>query len=337
MIVVFKSQASSESIYEVKELLQGLKADFQATTLGDRSALVIHRLQFAGPKVDWLGFDSVERVIQYRSEYPKVALGSEGPSTVDVGGLKIGPGRLVVIAGPCAVENEDQLFGIAEAVKKAGAHILRGGAFKPRTSPYSFQGSGLEGLKALAKAGAQTGLKIVTEALDLRDLGVVVEHADMVQIGSRNMQNFPLLKEAGKINKPILLKRGMSATLQEWLLAAEYIAEAGNPNIILCERGIRSFDQATRNLLDLSCVPLLRQDTRLPIAVDPSHGTGRREAVEAMALAAAAAGCQALMIEVHDHPERALSDGFQAIRPAQLESLIRKLRLISKPLEFELP
>jgi 3-deoxy-7-phosphoheptulonate synthase len=300
MIFVFKPQVKMEVRNQVEDLLKTLNADYTETRLGDRQGLVINKIQFNGPKVDWLAFEAIDRVIQFKSEYPKVAISESGRSTIDVNGLKIGPGRLIIIAGPCAVENEEQLMRVATSVKMAGAHVLRGGAYKPRTSPYSFQGVGLDGLKALSKAGRATDLKVVTEALDLRDLASVVEYCDMVQIGSRNMQNFPLLKEVGKINKPVLLKRGMSATIQEWLLAAEYIAEAGNPNIILCERGIRSFDTMTRNLLDLSCVPILQQETRLPIAVDPSHGTGRRDAVEAMSLAAAAAGCQALMIEVHD-------------------------------------
>lgn len=336
MIFVFRPNVQTNSRKQVEDTLLAMNAEYQETLLGDRQALVISKLQFKGPKVDWLAYEAIDRVIQFKSEYPKVALTEAGRSTIHVGDVKIGPGRLTIIAGPCAVENEEQLLRIAQSVKKAGAHILRGGAFKPRTSPYSFQGVGINGLKALHDAGKSTGLKVVTEALDLRDLPTVVEYSDMVQIGSRNMQNFPLLKEAGKINKPILLKRGMSATIQEWLLAAEYIAEAGNPNIVLCERGIRSFDTMTRNLLDLSCVPILHGETRLPIAVDPSHGTGRRDAVESMCLAAAAAGCQALMIEVHDEPEKALSDGFQAIRPSQLESLINKLRQIAQPLDFEL-
>lgn len=331
MIIVLKPKIEQQALTVVTEELSRREAQFESTKMGDRNVLIIQKILDRGPKVDWLGFEAVERLIQFKSEYPKV---SEGVSSVKVGDLEIGPGRLVVIAGPCAVENEEQLGRIAQKVRAAGARILRGGAYKPRTSPYSFQGVGIDGLKALDRVAKQHGLKVVTEALDLRDLQTVAEHSDIIQIGSRNMQNFPLLKEAGRLNRPIFLKRGMSATLQEWLLAAEYIAQAGNPNIILCERGIRSFDPMTRNLLDLSCLPLLRQETSLPLAVDPSHGTGRREAVESMSLAAAAAGANALMIEVHDQPEHALSDGFQAIRPEALERIVFKLRQISEPLGF---
>lgn len=257
--------------------------------------------------------------------------------TIRIGDLEIGAGRCVIIAGPCAVESEEQMVRIAHHMKKAGAHILRGGAFKPRTSPYAFQGLGGEGLKILALARKETGLPVVTEALDVRELDNVAEYSDIIQIGSRNMQNFPLLKEAGKLRRPILLKRGMSATIQEWLAAAEYIAEGGNTDIILCERGVRSFDPQTRNLLDLSCVPVLKDETFLPVAVDPSHATGRRDLIEPMALAALAAGAEAIMIEAHDEPEKALSDGFQALRPEQLQHVIQRLRRLAGALDIVIP
>lgn len=257
-------------------------------------------------------------------------------SEVKVGDVVFGPGRFVVIAGPCAVESEDQTLRIARAVKAAGAHVLRGGAFKPRSSPYSFQGLGAEGLRILALARQETGLPVVTEALDPASLEAAAEVADIIQIGARNMQNFSLLGEAGRLRKPILLKRGMSATLTEWLMAAEYILDGGNPNVILCERGVRSFDPYTRNLLDLSAVPAIRDLSHLPIVVDPSHATGRRSTIEPMAVAALAAGASSVMVEVHDRPEEALCDGPQALLPAEFERLIGKLRRVAGALDMEM-
>ena len=227
-------------------------------------------------------------------------------SVVNVAGVEAGGTEVVIIAGPCAVESQEQLFDTARAVKKGGARILRGGAFKPRSSPYSFQGLGEEGLKLLSSIRAETGLPIVTEVMDTRQVELVGEYADMLQIGSRNMQNYPLLKEVGMTRKPILLKRGMMATIEEFLLAAEYILSQGNENVILCERGIRTFETSTRNTLDLSAVPMLKQLTHLPVIVDPSHGTGIRWMVPAMAKAAVAAGADGLIMEVHYKPEEAL-------------------------------
>ncbi len=233
-------------------------------------------------------------------------------TSVRIGGTRIGA-DFTLIAGPCSVESERQMILTAQAVKAAGAHALRGGAFKPRTSPYSFQGLGVIGLKILAKAKEETGLPVVTEVIDPRDAGLVGEYADMLQIGSRNMQNFSLLREAGKIGKPVLLKRGMHSTLQEWLDCAEYILAEGNPDVVLCERGIRTFETATRNTLDLSIVAAAKEATHLPVIVDPSHATGRRSLVAAMSLAAVSAGADGLMIEVHDRPEEALSDREQTL------------------------
>ncbi len=235
---------------------------------------------------------------------------------VRVDGREIGR-DFVLIAGPCSVENETQTILTAQKVKEAGAHLLRGGAFKPRTSPYSFQGLGIKGLKILAKARDLFGLPVVTEVIDPRDAGWVSEYADVLQIGARNMQNFSLLKETGKIGKPVLLKRGMNSTLEEWLNCAEYILAEGNPQVILCERGIRTFETYTRNTLDLSIVPAVRELSHLPVIVDPSHGTGRARLVEPMCLAAVAAGADGLLVEVHPHPAEALSDKDQALSPEE--------------------
>ncbi|MBQ6074720.1 MAG: 3-deoxy-7-phosphoheptulonate synthase [Lachnospiraceae bacterium] len=234
-----------------------------------------------------------------------------------------------MIAGPCSVENEEQIVGIAKAVKAAGADLLRGGAFKPRTSPYDFQGLKEEGIRLLLLAGRESGLPVVTEITGVRELDLF-EDVDVIQIGSRNMQNFELLKEVGRTKKPVLLKRGMAATLREFLMSAEYILAEGNPHVILCERGIRTFDDYTRNTLDLAVVPLLRGMTDLPIIADPSHATGIAALVPPMALAAAAAGADGLMIEVHDHPEKALTDGEQAITPDQYAALVQKVRAVRK-------
>jgi 3-deoxy-7-phosphoheptulonate synthase len=245
-------------------------------------------------------------------------------SVVEVGlGVTIGAGRLAVMAGPCSVESEQQVMQSARAVKAAGANILRGGAYKPRTSPYSFQGMEADGLKLLAKARAETGLPVVTEVLDPHDVELVAEHADLMQVGARNVQNFALLKRLGRIDKPVLLKRGMMSTLQEFLMAAEYLLSEGNPRVVLCERGIRTFETATRNTLDLNAVPVLKEWTHLPVIVDPSHGTGYWQYVTPMAYAAIAAGADGLMIEVHPDPAHALSDGGQSLKPSRFEALMR--------------
>jgi 3-deoxy-7-phosphoheptulonate synthase len=253
---------------------------------------------------------------------------SKEDTIVTVGSVKIGGPHLVVIAGPCAVESEEQLIRVARAVKKAGAHLLRGGAFKPRTSPYSFQGLGVDGLKILASAKKELGLPIVTEVLDQRTLEDVAEVADLLQVGARNMQNFALLKEIGRLKKPVMLKRGLSATLEEWLMSAEYLLSEGNSQIVLCERGIRTFSDHARNMLDLNVVPAVREISHLPILVDPSHATGLRSRVAPMARAAAAAGAHGLMIEVHDRPQEALCDGAQAISPEEFSALMKELSRI---------
>lgn len=246
-------------------------------------------------------------------------------TTIDIDGVTIGSG-LVIIAGPCSVESEGQMIAAAHAVKQAGANMLRGGAFKPRTSPYAFQGLGLQGLRILEKAKKETGLPIVTEVIDPRDVSWIAEFADVLQIGTRNMQNFALLKEVGKSGRPVLLKRGMHSTLSEWLNCAEYILSEGNPNVILCERGIRTFEKYTRNTLDLSAVPAIKELTHLPIIVDPTHSTGRLSLIEPMSLAAVAAGCDGLIVEVHAKPEEALCDADQALTPAMFAHLMDRVR-----------
>jgi len=274
-----------------------------------------------------LSLPGVENVLPILKPY-KLASRQVKPedSLIPVAGdVVVGGRQLVIIAGPCSVESQEQITETARAVLDAGAHMLRGGAFKPRTSPYSFQGLEEEGLKLLALARKETGLPIVTEVLNLRDIELVAEYADVVQIGARNMQNFALLKEAGRIDRPVLLKRGMANTIEELLMSAEYILSSGNPNVILCERGIRTFEAATRNTMDISCIPVVKQETHLPIIADPSHASGNWRLVPPLAMAAVAAGADGLMVEVHPHPEAAMSDGPQSLKPTRLKRLIREL------------
>ncbi|MBI5778246.1 MAG: 3-deoxy-7-phosphoheptulonate synthase [Planctomycetes bacterium] len=253
-------------------------------------------------------------------------------SIIRVGNVRVGDG-FAVIAGPCSIESEEQMRETALAVKQAGADMLRGGAFKPRTSPYAFQGLGLKGLKILKKIGEDIGMPVVTEVLDTRDVSWVSEYADVLQIGARNIQNFSLLKEVGKINKPVVLKRGMDSTIEELLNCAEYILNAGNPNVILCERGIRTFETYTRNTLDLSAVPALKELTHLPVIVDPSHGTGRLSLIGPMSLAAVACGADGVMIEVHRNPAEALSDKDQSLTPGQFADIMQKITKLKKFME----
>jgi 3-deoxy-7-phosphoheptulonate synthase len=251
------------------------------------------------------------------------------PTVVDVGGVPIGGGRFTVIAGPCSVESEPQILAAARAAKAGGAHLLRGGAFKPRTSPYAFQGLGEPGLKLLALARQATGLPVVTEALDLRSLELVAEYADCIQIGARNMQNFSLLREVGRTRKPVMLKRGLSATIEELLMSAEYILSEGNRQVFLCERGVRTFADHSRNTLDLAAIPAVKKLSHLPIIVDPSHAAGLRHMVPALARAGLAAGADGVMVEIHPDPDRALSDGPQALTPAMYEECMASLRAVA--------
>ena len=274
----------------------------------------------------------VERVMRVSEPYKKANRKYHPDDTVVeiVPGTAVGGNKLLVVAGPCSVESETQITGIARAVQGAGAAALRGGAFKPRTSPYSFQGMGYQGLDLLEKARAATGLPIVTELMSTDDIDYFAEHVDVIQVGARNMQNFDLLKRLGKLNKPILLKRGLSATIEEWLMSAEYILAGGNPNVILCERGIRTFETFTRNTLDLSAVMAVKRQSHLPVMVDPSHAGGQAWMVERMSLAAIAAGADGLIIEVHNDPIHALCDGQQSITPPQFSALMEKARRVAE-------
>ena len=273
--------------------------------------------------------DIIERVIKVSEPYKLSGRRFHPEDTViDVGGIKIGGGGLAVMAGPCSIESEEQILSIAQAVKLSGATFLRGGAFKPRSSPYAFQGMGLEGLELLKMAREKTGLPIVTEIMSQDKLAVFERDVDVIQVGARNMQNFPLLREVGELGKPVLLKRGASCTIDEMLQAADYILISGKSQVILCERGIRTFETATRNTLDLSAVPVLKQRSHLPVIVDPSHGTGHWEMVESMTYAATAAGADGLMIEVHNHPQKALCDGQQSITPALFHRIMDKNKKI---------
>jgi 3-deoxy-7-phosphoheptulonate synthase len=271
--------------------------------------------------------DGVERLVPILEPFKLVSHSFQEETTVvKVGNVAIGGQGIVVMAGPCAVESRSQLFAAAQRVKEAGGQILRGGAFKPRTSPYSFQGLEEEGLKILAAARQKFGLPIVTEVVNPRDVELVQQYADMLQVGARNMQNFTLLREVGHSKLPVLLKRGLAATIEEWLMAAEYILSEGNRQVVLCERGIRTYETATRNTLDLSAVPLVKELGHLPIIVDPSHGTGQRKLVAPMAKAAIAAGADGLMVEVHPEPQRALSDGPQSLKPEHFQELMGQLK-----------
>jgi len=282
-------------------------------------------------------FPGVEKVMPILKPYKLVSreFKSEN-SIIDVEGVKIGGKKIVVMAGPCSVESLEMLLDVGKKVKKAGASVLRGGAFKPRSSPYSFQGLGEEGLKFLRDVKKQTGMKIVTEVMDTRDVWMVEKYADILQVGARNMQNFNLLKEVGLSKKPILLKRGMSATVKEFLMSAEYILAAGNFNCILCERGIRTFEDATRFTLDLNAIPLIKQLSHLPVIVDPSHGTGKWGLVAPMAKAAIAAGADGLMIEVHPNPEEAFSDGEQSLVPYRFDAMMKELKAVAKAVGREI-
>lgn len=279
----------------------------------------------------------VEDVVRILKPYKLASRDFKSQNTIiKVKGKVIGGKKIPVIAGPCAVENRAVMMNIAEKVKAAGASFIRGGAYKPRTSPYSFQGLGEEGLQYLAEASRKTGLPVVTEIMDPRDLETILKYTDIIQIGARNMQNFRLLLEVGMCNKPVLLKRGLSATIKEWLMAAEYIMSKGNQEVILCERGIRTFETATRNTLDLSAVPVLKQKTHLPVVVDPSHGVGKWDLVAPMAKAAVAVGADGLLIEVHTNPENAMSDGEQSLKPDAFKKLMAELKLIAKAVGREI-
>ncbi|GJG84880.1 3-deoxy-7-phosphoheptulonate synthase [Gemmatimonadetes bacterium T265] len=338
MLVVMQSDATPAQIDDVCEAIRAMGFEPRPMPGAQRTAvgLVGNDGQVDGSHISGMG--GVAQVLYVSKPYKQVSREWKPESSVIeiAPGVRFGAGEVPVIAGPCSVENERQIIASAQAVRDAGAVALRGGAFKPRSSPYSFQGLGLEGLRLLAKAREETGLAIVTEALDEEGARLVVEYADVVQIGARNMQNFSLLRTIGRLGKPVLLKRGMAATIQELLLAAEYVLAAGNPNVILCERGVRGFDPATRNIFDVSAVPLVHKLSHLPVVADPSHGVGVREYVPAMARAAVAAGADGLIIEVHPTPDRALSDGAQSLYPEQFAKLMREVDAIARAIGREL-
>jgi 3-deoxy-7-phosphoheptulonate synthase len=338
MLIVMKMDATPEQVagVERKVAVHGLKAHpiagAQRTAIGITGNIgVVDRALFAS-------MPGVLEVIRVSHPYKLVSREFRPNDTVvDIGGVRVGGKDFVVIGGPCSVESYEQTLRIAKAVKAAGAHILRGGAYKPRTSPYSFQGLGEEGLRILARVRAETGLPVVTEATDIDVLDGVVEVADAVQIGARNMQNYTLLKRVGRCGRPVLLKRGMTATITELLLAAEYILDQGNPNVVLCERGIRTFADHSRNTLDLSAVPAVKRISHLPIITDPSHAAGEHDKVLSLARASVAVGADGVMIEVHDQPETALSDGDQALLPEEFERLMAAVRQLAPVVDKSIP
>jgi 3-deoxy-7-phosphoheptulonate synthase len=331
MVVVMKLSAGEAEVAAVRQRLE--QSGFQVHFIRGVNRLVMGAVGDGRADPGELGLEAlqgVEKVVPIMKPYKLVSLEArEEWSQVAVKDVIFGGRKLVVIAGPCAVESREQLLETAFQVCKAGAAMLRGGAFKPRTSPYAFQGLQNDGLKLLAEVSAETGLPTVTEVIDEPSLDLALEFVDMVQIGARNMQNFSLLRMAGRSGKPVMLKRGLSATVDEWLMAAEYIVSEGNDQVVLCERGIRTFENATRNTLDLSAVPLVKGLSHLPVIVDPSHGTGTRRLVAPMARAATAAGADGLMVEVHPDPARALSDGPQSLNPAEFSVLMKEIRAVA--------
>jgi 3-deoxy-7-phosphoheptulonate synthase len=324
MVIIMNPQATDEQLEQVVDHIHaaGLKTCVSNGYSGTIVGVIGDKRDIAALPVAVL--DGIDRAVPVTASFKLASRQFRpGATIVDVDGVSIGDGGLVVMAGPCAVESREQLLTAAEIAREAGAHFLRGGAFKPRTSPYSFQGLRQQGLEYLAEARARTGLKIVTEVTDVASVELVAEYADMLQIGARNMQNFELLRAAGRSGRPVLLKRGAAATINEWLHAAEYILSEGNFNVVLCERGIRTFEEYTRNTLDLSAVGAVKQLSHLPVIVDPSHGTGLWRLVKPMSLAAVAAGADGLMLEMHSNPALALSDGPQSLDPAHFQNLMR--------------
>ncbi|GMQ56154.1 3-deoxy-7-phosphoheptulonate synthase [Vallitalea sediminicola] len=328
MVIVMKAKTPRVKIDRLIKKLEDLGMGVHETIgqnysilglIGDTSKLNKEQIEV---------YEEVEKVMRVQHPFKLASrLFHPEDSVITVGNTKVGGDNLTIIAGPCSVETKEQMIEVARDVKRAGATLLRGGAYKPRSSPYSFQGLGEEGLKLLQQAKEETGLPIVTEAICLDTIDVVAKYADLIQIGARNMQNFALLKKAGKIGKPVLLKRGLSATIEEWLMAAEYIMSEGNEDIILCERGIRTFETYTRNTLDLSAIPVIKEISHLPIIVDPSHATGKWKMVSPLSKGAVAVGADGLMIEVHNNPECALCDGAQSLKPSKFKELMDELKL----------
>ncbi len=330
MIIVMSPRATQENVDRVMAKIEQAGLHIHPSRGEDRLIIGVIGDKKAISALEMNMMEGVEKTVRITEKYKLVSRDFHPANTiVDVAGFPVGGEQLAIMAGPCSVESYDQLYEIAVAVKAAGAQFLRGGAFKPRTSPYDFQGLGLEGLKILHDVADKTGLRVVTEIVDKDDLEAVSEYADLLQIGARNMQNFQMLKAIGKSQKPVLFKRGLSATISEWLNAAEYIASGGNENIIFCERGIRTFETYTRNTMDLNAVAALKELTHFPVIADPSHGTGRWRMVRPIARASVAVGADGLIIEVHCHPELALSDGDQSLIPRKFEILMDEVRQIA--------
>ncbi len=336
MVIIMNPEATAENISEVIKAIEGagLEAKIMEGAQQKIVGVIGDKTKMASVAIG--AMPGVDHSVEISKSYKLASREFHPQSTIiDVDGIKIGGGEPVVMAGPCAVESLEQLLSAAEIVKKGGAKFLRGGAYKPRTSPYSFQGLEVEGLKILAKAREKTGLKVITEVTTVEGIAPVAEYADILQIGARNMQNFGLLKEVGKCGKPVMLKRGLASTIDEWLNAAEYIMNAGNPDVILCERGIRTYETYTRNTLDLSAVAAIKHLSHLPIIVDPSHGTGKWRMIKPMAFAAIAAGADGLMMEVHPNPAKALSDGSQSLTSENYFEVMRGVQKLSKLMREE--
>ncbi len=331
MIVVMKTGASEGQIFGVQAKIRELGFKDHLIRGVERSVVAVLGQVYPELMDELSVLDGVDTVLRVSKPY-KLASREVTPvdTVVKVGPVEIGAGRPVVIGGPCSVDTEENVLAAARAVKAAGAHMFRGGAYKPRTSPHAFEGHGEKGLEMLARAKAETGLPIVTEVVDPRDVDLVCQFADVLQIGSRNGQNFPLLKEVGRTDKPVLLKRGMWATIEEWLLAAEHIMSVGNRNVLLCERGIRTHETATRFTFDVNAIPLVKRLSHLPVLADPSHATGKWYLVEPVALAAVAAGADGLLVEVHPNPDHALSDGAQSLTPANFQRLVERASLVAQ-------
>ncbi len=331
MMIIMQAKATQEQIQQVVQVIENKQ--LQAHLSQGEERTIIGAIGDGRPvdKALFLHLPGVDRVVPISRPYKLASREfSSTPSIFPINGMDIGGEEIVIMAGPCSVESRTQLLETAHAVKEAGGHALRGGAFKPRTSPYSFQGLGEEGLEILAEARELTGLPIVTEVMSEEKVDVVARYADILQIGARNMQNYALLKEVGSRHKPVLLKRSMSATVEDWLMAAEYILSCGTQRVILCERGIRTFETATRNTTDINAIPVLKAQTHLPVILDPSHSTGHWEYVEAIARAGIAAGADGLIVEVHHHPEEALSDGGQSLKPERFAELVTQVKQIAQ-------
>ncbi len=331
MVIIMEDNATEQQVQIVTDKIKSLGFDVHRSDGKERTVLGAVGEKRGVDKRDLELLAGVREVVSITKAYKLASREFHHEDTIiKVGDVKIGGNEIVTMAGPCAVENRELLFETAELLVKNGAQVIRGGAFKPRTSPYSFQGLGEEGLKYLREAGDKYNLAVVSEVMDVSQIDLMLNYVDIFQVGARNMQNFWLLKELGKIRKPILLKRGMSATIEEWLMAAEYVMSGGNYQVILCERGIRTFETYTRNTLDISAIPVIQKLSHLPVIVDPSHATGRRDKVLPMARASIAAGAHGLMIEIHPKPEQALSDGAQSLYPDQFSDLMNELRIIAK-------